>query len=80
MPSFSTQFYYNCCLVAAHVYYSGKLRIDGLANALGISVRNRPEQQQLANILQQRLLGFAKKNGKYAMPDNAYWLIQALCQ
>ena len=44
-----------------------------LAEALDWSIAIRKDKQQLTNLVQHRLLGYAKNNGKYAVPDQRIW-------
>ena len=75
-------FYYWCSVVAADVYFSRKSgspdtpvfgRLEALAKALDWSIVNKTDKIQLADLVQRRLLGYAKNNGKFPGPEQRIW-------
>ena len=65
------RFYLWCSIVAADVYFSREIgssvtelcRLEALAKALEYSIANKRDKASLANLVMQRLLGYAKVNG-----------------
>ena len=61
-----------------HFYRCGRRggldgRLEALAGALDWPIANKSDKSQLKDLVQRRLLGYNKMNGKYAVPGQRIW-------